>query len=94
MIKSFKDKVAADFWNSNGQKNRPFCGIDKIAMRKLFMLDSARDIEDLRLPPGNRLEMLSGNRTGYYSIRINIQWRICFRFENGNAESVEIIDYH
>ncbi|MBK7353853.1 MAG: type II toxin-antitoxin system RelE/ParE family toxin [Nitrosomonas sp.] len=64
------------------------------AERKLQMLDSANTIDDLRSPPGNRLERLSGNRLGRWSIRINNQWRICFHFENGNAYDVEIVDYH
>jgi len=63
-------------------------------MYKLQMLDSADTIDDLRSPPGNRLEKLSGDRLGRWSIRINNQWRICFRFENGNAYDVEIVDYH
>ncbi|WP_309295468.1 type II toxin-antitoxin system RelE/ParE family toxin [Nitrosomonas sp.] len=62
--------------------------------RKLQMLESANTIEDLRSPPGNRLEKLSGDRSGRWSIRINNRWRICFRFENGNACDVEIVDYH
>ena len=63
-------------------------------MYKLQMLDSADTIADLRSPPGNRLEKLSGDRLGRWSIRINNQWRICFRFENGNAYDVEVVDYH
>ena len=61
---------------------------------KLRQLDAAAQLDDLRIPPGNRLEALQGNREGQYSIRINDQWRICFRFESGNAHDVEIIDYH
>jgi len=63
-------------------------------MRKLWMLDAAIALQDLRVPPGNRLEKLSGRWVGRYSIRINDQWRICFRWEGGNAHDVEIIDYH
>lgn len=63
-------------------------------MRKLWMLDAAVALNDLRVPPGNRLEKLSGKYAGRHSIRINDQWRICFRWEDGNAHSVEIIDYH
>ena len=63
-------------------------------MRKLAMLNRATRIEDLRVPPGNRLEALSGNRIGTWSIRINNQWRLCFRFEAGHALDVEIVDYH
>ena len=64
------------------------------AERKLQMLDSATSIDFLRSPPGNRLEALSGDRQGQYSIRINNQWRVCFRFDNGHAYDVEIVDYH
>jgi len=62
--------------------------------RKLQMLDVAKSIEDLKCPPGNHLEALKGNRRGQYSIRINDQWRICFRYEDGEAIDVEIVDYH
>ncbi len=65
-----------------------------MAERRLQMLDSAHAIQDLRVPPGNRLEALLGNRKGQWSIRINDQWRLCFRFDNGNAFDVEIVDYH
>ena len=65
-----------------------------VAERKLQMLDSAQSIDDLRSPPGNRLEALRGDRKGQWSIRINDQWRLCFRFEHGNACDVEIVDYH
>ena len=68
--------------------------IEKQAKRKLTMLHMATKLEDLRIPPGNRLESLSGNRKGQYSIRINDQYRLCFRFNNGKAEDVEIVDYH
>jgi len=63
-------------------------------MRKLWMLDAAAELSDLRVPPGNRLEKLTGRRAGQHSIRINDQWRICFRWESANAYQVEIIDYH
>jgi proteic killer suppression protein len=63
-------------------------------MRKLAMLNRAGRIEDLRVPPGNRLEALRGHRAGQWSVRINDQWRLCFRFESGNAYDVEIVDYH
>jgi proteic killer suppression protein len=64
------------------------------AIRKLLMLETARFLMDLRIPPGNRLEALYGNRRGQYSIRINDQWRVCFEFRDGNAYEVEIVDYH
>lgn len=63
-------------------------------MRKLAMLNRAANLDDLRIPPNNRLEGLRGNRAGQYSVRINDQWRLCFRFEAGNAFAVEIVDYH
>ncbi len=66
----------------------------KAALRKLRMLDAAEELSDLRVPPGNRLERLKGDRQGQHSIRINDQWRICFRWEAGNVYDVEIVDYH
>ncbi|MCK0715957.1 type II toxin-antitoxin system RelE/ParE family toxin [Chromohalobacter sarecensis] len=68
--------------------------MQRAALKKLRQLDAAAQLDDLRIPPGNRLEALQGNREGQYSIRINDQWRICFRFESGNAHDAEIIDYH
>ncbi|MDO4683087.1 MAG: type II toxin-antitoxin system RelE/ParE family toxin [Lautropia sp.] len=68
--------------------------IEKAALRKLAMLNAASRIEDLRLPPSNRLEALRGNRQGQYSIRINNQWRLCFNWHGSDAENVEIVDYH
>jgi proteic killer suppression protein len=65
-----------------------------VALRKLRMLDAAARLDDLRVPPGNRLERLRGDRAGQYSIRINDQWRICFRWHGGDAYEVEIVDYH
>lgn len=69
-------------------------GIQKMAARKLEIIDAARDVDDLRIPPGNRLEALSGNRKGQYSVRVNEQWRICFIWKDGCAHNVEIVDYH
>ena len=71
-----------------------FKAIARVAERRLQMLDDAFGIQDLRVPPGNRLEALRGNRKGQWSIRINDQWRLCFRFVDGNALDVEIVDYH
>ncbi len=71
-----------------------FANIEKVAMRKLAMLHRAANINDLRIPPNNRLEALKGDRLGQHSIRINDPWRVCFKFENGNAFDVEIVDYH
>ena len=68
--------------------------LSEAALRKLRMLDAAEELSDLRVPPGNRLERLKGDRAGQYSIRSNDQWRICFRFEGGNAYDVEVVDYH
>ena len=68
--------------------------MQQVARRKLRMLNAARNITDLRVPPGNRLEALKGNLLGYHSIRINLQWRIIFRWESGNCHEVEIVDYH
>jgi proteic killer suppression protein len=68
--------------------------MQKTALRKLRMLDAATSIDDLRAPPGNRLKRLRGDRAGQYSIRINRQWRICFRWDAGDAHDVEIVDYH
>ena len=78
----------------NGHRIGRFVNIQSAAMRKLAMLNVAGGIEDLRIPPGNRLEALKGKRQGQWSIRINDQWSICFRFEAGNAFDVEIVDYH
>ena len=68
--------------------------IQRIAMRKLWMLDAAPDLQSLRVPPGNRLEALKGKRLGQHSMRINDKWRVCFRWKGGNAHDVEIVDYH
>lgn len=68
--------------------------IQRIARRKLLLLDQAQGLNDLRAPPGNRLEALKGNRAGQHSIRVNDQWRICFRWQSGDAVAVEIVDYH
>jgi proteic killer suppression protein len=93
MIQSFRDEQTQSVWNRHRVKGFP-SDIFKIARRKLGFLEDAIDINDLRIPPGNRLEALLGNRVGQYSIRINDQWRVCFRWENGNAYEVEITDYH
>jgi len=93
MIVSFTCKDTERIWN--GQSTRKFPGdIQDRALRKLRQLDAARTINDLRNPPGNRLEALKGDRAGRMSIRINDQWRICFVFHGGDARDVEIVDYH
>ena len=74
--------------------SRKFSTIRRIALRKLLVLDASGALADLRVPPANRLEKLSRDRKGQYSIRVNDQWRICFRWRNGHAYDVEIVDYH
>lgn len=91
MIKSFKCKETEKLYDTG--KSRKFNNLRSIALRKLDMIEAAADINDLRSPPGNRLEALSGNRQGQHSIRINNQYRICFIWSDG-AENVEIVDYH
>jgi proteic killer suppression protein len=93
MIKSFQDKETEKIYHREYSKYFPL-HIQRIAMRKLWMIDAAPDLISLRVPPGNKLELLHGNLEGIFSIRINTQWRICFRWENGNAYEVEIVDYH
>jgi len=93
VIKRFADAETEKIWNQ--QRSRKLPGdIQQRALNKLAMLSQAKDINDLRVPPANRLEALSGNRIGQFSIRINQQWRICFRWEAGDAYDVEIVDYH
>ncbi|MDR2001370.1 MAG: type II toxin-antitoxin system RelE/ParE family toxin [Zoogloeaceae bacterium] len=93
MIKTFADKPAAAIFK--GLAIRQFSGtLARMARKKLKQIDAAIRIEDLRIPPGNRLEKLSGDRENQWSIRINDQWRICFVFEDTNAYEVEIVDYH
>lgn len=77
-----------------GQRVPRFVNIQTVALRKLAMLNRVSQIEELRIPPGNRLEALKGDRQNQFSIRINEQWRVCFAFENGHALNVEIVDYH
>lgn len=93
MIRSFRDRETEAIWN--GDRSRRLPGdIQAAALRKLSLLNAAERIDDLRVPPGNRLEALSGDREGQYSIRINRQWRVCFRWNEGHSEDVEICDYH
>ncbi len=93
MIKSFKDSETEKIYNLTRSRKLP-SDIQQIALRKLRMLNNAKTINDLRIPPANRLEKLIGNRAGQYSIRINDQWRICFDWQEDNAYNVEIVDYH
>ena len=92
MIKSFRCRDTQALFD--GKAMARFTNIAAVAMRRLAILNRAGRIDDLRVPPGNRLEALKGTRTGQYSIRINGQWRICFKFRNGDAFEVEIVDYH
>lgn len=94
MIKTFADKQAEALLSRKGPVKRLPAEIQRHARRKLVMLAEAASIEDLRHPPGNRLEALKGDRKGQHSIRINDQWRICFRWSKGHAYDVEIVDYH
>ncbi len=93
MIQNFKDKEAKKIFERQRSRKLP-PEIQQVALRKLRMLNRAQTLQDLRVPPANRLERLSGARAGQYSIRINAQWRICFEWEAGNALNVEIVDYH
>ncbi|MBI5179294.1 MAG: type II toxin-antitoxin system RelE/ParE family toxin [Nitrospinae bacterium] len=93
MIKGFADKEAERIFHREHSKRLPY-DIQRTAKKKLNMLDAALSLDALKVPPGNRLEALKGNRAGQHSIRINDQWRICFRWQEGNAHDVEIIDYH
>jgi proteic killer suppression protein len=93
MIKSFASKETEKLFKREFTRKIPK-SIHQIARRKLEILDAAERIQDLRIPPANRLEKLSGKRSGQYSIRINDQWRICFLWRDGDAHNVEIVDYH
>lgn len=93
MIKTFQDKEAEKIFNRYFSGKLPQ-NIQHTARRKLIILDAATELNALRVPPGNRLEVLKGGRKGQYSIRINAQWRICFKWEAGDAYNVEITDYH
>jgi len=93
MIAGFRDKETASVWEGERSRRLP-TGIQNVALRKLRLLNSAQRLEDLRIPPANRLEALKGERKGQHSIRINDQWRICFVWKDGHAHQVEIVDYH
>jgi len=93
MIVSFRDRETETIWNGERSRRLP-SDIQAVALRKLRLINAARKIDDLRVPPGNRLEQLRGDRVGRWSIRINDQWRIVFRWNEGGAEDVAIIDYH
>lgn len=93
MIESFRGKRTAAVFLGRMPKGFP-ADIAAVARRKLRMLDAAVQLDDLRVPPGNRLEALSGDRAGQHSIRVNDQWRVCFVWRDGGAHAVEIVDYH
>jgi len=93
MIISFDDKETRKIWEGERIKGLS-SEIQEIARRKLRMLNNSQNINDLMIPPSNRLEKLKGNLKDFYSIRINDQWRIVFKWNNGNAEQVQVVDYH
>ena len=93
MLQSFADKDTERVWRRE-RSRRLDATVQRAALRKLLILDAAETLGDLRIPPGNRLERLAGNRAGQYSIRVNDQWRICFRWSAAGADDVEIVDYH
>ncbi len=93
VIKSFNCKETEKIWRGEVSRRLPR-DIQEIARRKLRMIQNARTLQDLRIPPANHLETLKGNREGQQSIRINDQWRICFTWHEGDAYRVEIVDYH
>jgi len=93
MIRSFKDKVTDDLATGKAPKRVPR-DVAERAVRKLFLLDTVTRLDDLRVPPGNRLKALAGERRGQHSIRVNEQWRICFVWRDGDAYDVEFVDYH
>ena len=92
MIKSFAERRTRALFETG--KSRRWNAIARVAVRKLVQIDSVTTLDELNVPPGNRLEALKGDRAGQHSIRISDQWRVCFRFENGDAYDVEIVDYH
>ena len=93
MIKSFRDKETEKVFRRQFSRRLP-PHLQRVAQRKLAILDAAERLDDLRVPPGNRLEKLSGDRAGQYSIRISDRWRVCFEWVEGDAYEVEIVDYH
>jgi len=93
VLKSFADKETEKIWNLQHSKRLP-ADIQQRALNKLAMISRAAGLDDLKIPPANRLEALKGNRGGQFSIRINQQWRIRFRWKDGDAHDVEITDYH
>ncbi|HEV3046063.1 MAG TPA: type II toxin-antitoxin system RelE/ParE family toxin [Solirubrobacteraceae bacterium] len=93
MLRSFADKETERVWRRERVRKLDQ-GTQRAALRKLLILDAAETLDDLRVPPGNRLEKLKGDRAGSYSVRVNQQWRICFSWTDAGPEGVEIVDYH
>jgi proteic killer suppression protein len=93
VIQSFADSGTERLFRREPVRRSP-ANLQRIMLRKLGLVDAAEQLEDLRVPPGNRLEKLKGDRAGQHSIRVNDQWRVCFRWKDGNAYDVGIIDYH
>ena len=92
MIRSFSDKATRELWEN--ENSRRFASIARVALRRLIQLNAAESLDDLRVPPGNHLESLSGDRSGQHSIRVNRQFRICFTWTDEGPAKVEIVDYH
>ena len=93
MIRSFADKATQRVWHEEYVRSLDK-SLQRAVLRKLELLHAAADVEDLRIPPGNRLERPTGDRRGQYSIRVNAQWRLCFTWHEGGADDVELVDYH
>lgn len=93
MIRSFGSKDTERIWSEQYVK-RVDRKVQRATLRKLELIHAAKDVEDLRIPPGNRLEQLGGDRRGQHSIRVNAQWRLCFEWRDGGAENVELVDCH
>ncbi|MDQ6885812.1 MAG: type II toxin-antitoxin system RelE/ParE family toxin [Gemmatimonadota bacterium] len=93
MIRSFGDRETERLFGREPVRRYP-ANLRRVMLRKLVAVDAAEALEDLRVPPGNRLEKLKGDRAGQHSVRVNDQWRICFRWKDGDAHEVEILDYH
>lgn len=93
MIRSFRDKDTEQIWRGQVSRRLP-TDMQRIARRKLRMVNNAQSLMDLRIPPANRLERVKGGRKGQYSIRVNDQWRLCFEWKRGDAYGVEVVDYH
>lgn len=93
MIRSFADRDTERIWHEQYIESVDRT-VQRATLRKLELIHAAKDVQDLRVPPGNRLERLAGDRRGQHSVRVNAQWRICFVWREGDAEDVELVDYH